>query len=493
MIRNGFCEVLACGGFAVAFILLFFAGEYLRRVRRWPPEVTRKFIHLVGCLIAMLFPVFLSFWSVLALCISFALLLLISQRINLLHAVNDVERSRDSMGGVAHPLAILGCFLWAGALHRMVFYEIAMLVLAISDSSAALTGTKYGQTKYQVEGNSRKSIEGSVVFSLTTFLIVEIMLLLCTDLTRIDCILVAVWVAILVTVFEAISLHGSDNLIIPLGTVFILWKNMSPSTPELIVQLAVLAITFIALAIMAFPYHKISILSGVFESGLVIYSAWGLLDLSWAIPVFAASWLLFRTDWFMRNPENKEDAPRVRTTFYYMIVPTVWFLSANLLWRLTEGGKPPLLDFSATIAEYLKGAPPKTLLFYPGFLVALVGQLFLSRQKVRADSGKPGSLPRRIADAVLLLAAFHLISLPIFWDPRFNDRGLPFHLDAWIDGGAFALLTVIVLAVLYRPLFGRLEALPRKWEPRLRMAFILLLSGFPVLAMFLRNGGKVFQ
>ena len=68
MIRDGFCEVLACGGFAVAFILLFFAGEYLRRVRRWPPEVTRKLIHLVGCLIAMLFPVFLSFWSVLALC-----------------------------------------------------------------------------------------------------------------------------------------------------------------------------------------------------------------------------------------------------------------------------------------------------------------------------------------------------------------------------------------------------------------------------------------
>ncbi len=70
-------EILGCAGFAAAFLLLFFIGEILRRVWRWNPEVTRKMIHLAGCLIAMLFPVFLrTVWSVLILSGAFAALLL---------------------------------------------------------------------------------------------------------------------------------------------------------------------------------------------------------------------------------------------------------------------------------------------------------------------------------------------------------------------------------------------------------------------------------
>ena len=34
-------EMLACAGFAVAFLALFAVGEVLRRVCRWNPEVTR--------------------------------------------------------------------------------------------------------------------------------------------------------------------------------------------------------------------------------------------------------------------------------------------------------------------------------------------------------------------------------------------------------------------------------------------------------------------
>ena len=210
---------------------------------------------------------------------------------------------RDSFGGITHPLAIFVCYFFADRLHSMVFYEIAMLVLAFSDSSAALTGMAYGRKKYLVEGDSRKSIEGSVIFCLITFFIVEIMLLLFTGLTRIDCILLALLIAVLVTLFEAISLHGTDNLFVPLGTVFILAKNISPSTAELLFQFEALALTFTAAAVLAYPYHKVT-RPGLVALGLSIYTAWGLVNFAWAIPMFCALFLFCRTDWIVPDPAD---------------------------------------------------------------------------------------------------------------------------------------------------------------------------------------------
>lgn len=454
-------EALGCAGFAAAFLLLFFIGEVLRRVHGWNPEVTRKLIHLAGCLIAMLFPAVLhSSWSVLFLSCSFAAILLAAPRFNMLHAVNDVERSTSSVGGVTHPLAIFICFFFAERLHMTVFYEIAMLVLAFSDSSAALTGMIYGRKKYLVEGDSRKSIEGSVIFFLCTFLIVEIMLLLFTGQTRIDCILLALLIAILVTLFEAISLHGTDNLFVPLGTVFILAKNMSPSTAELIFQFESLALSFAAAAVLAYPYRKIT-RPGLIAIGLCLYAAWGLLDFAWAVPVFAALFLICRTDWIIPEPANEEAAARVRLSFYLVVVPAIWILAANLTWKLTGS--------------------EVQLLFYPGYLAAIAGQLLLSRQKSRAAAGISDPFFRLTADAVLLWAGFQATGFFIF--------GMP-HAAEWAAGGGLALASVILIAALYRPVLQHRNDISVKWFPRIRLFLVLPLTALPNAAMFCLYGRK---
>ena len=457
-------EILACAGFTAAFLALFAAGEVLRRVCRWNPEVTRKTIHLAGCLIAMLFPVFLqTIWSVLVLSCGFALLLLVAPRFNLLHAVNDVERSSSSVGGVTHPLAIFICYFFAWRLHTMVFYEIAMLVLAFSDSSAALTGMAYGRRKYLVEGESRKSIEGSVIFFMCTFFIVEIMLLLFTALTRIDCILLALLIAVLVTHFEAISLHGTDNLFVPLGTVFILAKNMEPSTARIVFQFEALIATFAASAIVAYPYRKIT-RPGLVAVGLGIYTAWGLVGFAWAVPMLAALILVCRTDWILPEPVEEEDAHRVRTSFYLVVVPAIWLLAANLTWKLTGKDLEPL--------------------FYPGFLAAIAGQLLLSRQKSRVEAGFIDSFPRVLGDSVLLWAGLHATGFFVFGTA---------HVAEWGIAGALALAAVIVIAALYRPVLLRWDEASQKWFPRIRLFLVLSLTFWPNAAMFCIFGRRFLK
>ncbi len=455
----GLREALACAGFAAAFLLLFFAGEVLRRVCRWNPEATRKTVHLAGCLIAMLFPVFLrSAWSVLALTAAFALILLVAQRRHWLHAVNDVERF--SLGGVTHPLAIFVCFFFAKRLGMPVFYEIAMLVLAFSDSSAALGGMVYGRSQYRVEGESRKSLEGSAIFFLSTFLVVEIVLLLATALPRLDCILLALLIAVLVTLFEAISLCGTDNLFVPLGTIFLLAKNTEPSTAELVFQFGALAASFAAAALVAHPYRKLS-RPGLVAVGLGIYAAWGLLDFSWALPMLAALGLVCRTDWVLPEPGDGEDAARVRIAFYLVLVPALWILAANLAWKLSGRDVQPL--------------------FYPGFLASIAVQLLLSRWKHRSAAGIRDAVPRLLADAVLAWAGLHAAGFFVFGAAR---------LAEWAAGGGLALAAVLSIAALYRPLLHRWEEASEVWFPRIRLFFLLPLTVLANAAMFFACGRR---
>jgi len=108
-------------------------------------------------------------------------------------------------------------------------YVICVLVLTTADALAALVGSRWGRLRYEVDHNS-KSVEGSAVFLVATFLAVLIPLLLWP--TPIDplkqstplvtCLLTALLIAVPTTGLEAISQHGRDNLWVPLGALLIL-------------------------------------------------------------------------------------------------------------------------------------------------------------------------------------------------------------------------------------------------------------------------------
>jgi dolichol kinase len=276
-------ELARAAAVALAFGALFTAAELWRRRFGPPVEWTRKLVHVGGGVVSGTFPwLFASAWTVLALALFAAGTLALGRRAGLLRSVTGVERR--SQGELWFPVGVF--LLFALARHQPVFFLVALGVLVFADSAAALIGRSYGRLGYSV-GEDRKSIEGSVVFLLVTFLAAHLTLLLGTSLDRAVCVLVAAQLALLATCVEAISRHGNDNLVVPLGTYYLLLKMTPHAAPELqlqlLAQLGLLALT----GTIAWRTHFLTF-SGAVAAHLVLYAAFSLGGPAWTLAPLGA-------------------------------------------------------------------------------------------------------------------------------------------------------------------------------------------------------------
>ena len=318
-------ELIRAAGVGAAFLAVFGAAELWKRWGNPPVEWTRKAVHVGGGVIVMLFPwIFRSHWSVLALGAAFGLIIGVTRRFGWLGSVHGVERTSE--GGLWYPLAVYLLFLIGS--HRPVFYLISVLALVLSDALAALVGTTYGRTTYRVEGD-RRSVEGSVVFLFVTFVGVHLPLLLLTDTPRAASVLIAVQIALLVTLLEAISLRGNDNLVVPLATYFFLVKMTSRSAEWMAVQLASQLAIFGSLIVLVWRRRLLSA-SGTAAASLFFYGAWSLGGPEWVVAPAAAlgvfAWIYKR-----RPPVSAEPDARyqVLAVFYTTVVAVCLFALNN--------------------------------------------------------------------------------------------------------------------------------------------------------------------
>jgi dolichol kinase len=109
-------------------------------------------------------------------------------------------------------------------------YVIAagVLPMAYGDASAAIIGEKYGKRQYHVF--TKKSLEGSAAMFLVSFLSVEASLLFFSTLYSLPLFtlsVVALVVALVTTLAEALSPLGFDNITVPLlgASVFLLFSG----------------------------------------------------------------------------------------------------------------------------------------------------------------------------------------------------------------------------------------------------------------------------
>jgi phytol kinase len=319
---------------AVAFLGILAAAEVWKRFAHPPVEWTRKLVHVAGGVVSGTFPwLFSTHWTVLFLGASTLGLLALGKRIGALGSVTGVQRR--SVGELLFPGSVY--LLFVIARHQPVFYVIALSALVFSDTAAALLGTAYGRHTYTVVSD-RKSIEGSVAFLLVTFLAVHLLLLLGTDIERAACVLVAAQLALLVTAFEAISMGGNDNLIVPLMTYYLLVK-LTPEPWEgiaiqLLAQLALLA----GMILLSFRTGFLT-LAGAIAAHLTLYAAFSLGGPGWTVaPVLTLAGILV----FYRIAPPSADAagPRheVRQVFYVSIVPILLLFLDNSFATLVEPG-----------------------------------------------------------------------------------------------------------------------------------------------------------
>lgn len=200
---------------AVSFLALFGAAELLYHKLKVKVELTRKLVHVGTGLITLLFPVMLSsHWFALLLCSSFAVILIASLKFDLLKSINAIER--ESVGSIAYPVSVYGCYLAFDHFnHQHIYFYLPILILAICDPVAALTGKKWPIGKYKV-GKDNKTMMGSGMFFLTALTL--ILILSAFTGTEEVTIKTFVWAGIIAfnsAVTEALSRRGYDNITIP--------------------------------------------------------------------------------------------------------------------------------------------------------------------------------------------------------------------------------------------------------------------------------------
>lgn len=234
---------------SVAILLgLMATVKRLAALRDISAEVQRKLVHMGTGLYALTLPwLFTDDWPVFML-IGLTLIVMSILRMpafakgGIGETLHGVER--QSYGDLLLALAVGTVFLLADG--RAILYVLPIATLTLADAAAALTGSRYGRKFFTVE-DGQKSIEGSTAFFMISLVIAMVCLLLLTDVSRQNVILLAVMVAAFGTLVEADSWRGFDNFFLPAGLLIFLESHMNS------------------------PWHDLVVLMGVFFGAIMIF------------------------------------------------------------------------------------------------------------------------------------------------------------------------------------------------------------------------------
>ncbi|MEX5727171.1 phytol kinase [Rhodovulum iodosum] len=218
------------------FALLFALGRIGRR-RGWPPELSRKTMHMATGLGALALPFVLridwAFYAILGIALAGLGLLRLPRLRAMGGALHGVARA--SYGEMFFVLSIGLLHLFAGG--QPVLYVLPLAILTLGDAAAALVGGVYGRRMFRVEEGA-KSIEGSVVFFLVSANLAMICLLLLTDIARENVILIGLMAALFGALVEADSWRGFDNLFLPIGLMIFLTTALAAPAADIAARMA---------------------------------------------------------------------------------------------------------------------------------------------------------------------------------------------------------------------------------------------------------------
>lgn len=205
--------------FLALIVALLGLSQIAGRKLGWPPETTRKLVHLlVGTLVIMVPFLFNSNHPPTVLAAIFVAVNGIALREKRLIAMHGTRR--QTYGTVYFPLAFLIlCLFWWD---RQITLVISLLLLTFADTAAATVGERAKSAERFVAWSDVKSVQGSITMFLVSVLLVGgglPLLYRAADLGPLEMELLiplALFVAALSTIAEALSHAGSDNMSVPL-------------------------------------------------------------------------------------------------------------------------------------------------------------------------------------------------------------------------------------------------------------------------------------
>lgn len=311
-------------GIALVAVLLAVAvgiAATLRRLNLVNGEIARKSVHVQLGLIVAAFPwLFTERWPVWVLA---------GMAVVALAGVRWLPRLRASVGGSLHDVDRLSwgefCFPIAAAVAWSLMpgdwirFSLPILVLAVSDAVAALVGTWYGRMHYTTAGG-RKSWEGSLGFAAATFMVVHVPLLLATPIGRADSLLIAINMALLLMLVEALAWEGFDNLFIPIAGLLLIDECYGLPLPELIESTVVM--TGLALGVWWWRRHTTLDDAAVLACAVLGFVSWSAGGWLWLL----APTVLFVLYTALFPPRDGEREHRALIPLTIALPGLVWLL-----------------------------------------------------------------------------------------------------------------------------------------------------------------------
>jgi phytol kinase len=377
------------------------------------PEIVRKLLHVIMGLSTLTLPwVFHETWPAIVLgVVAFTTLFILKRsklRKNLGQVLHSVDR--DSNGDLYFPISIAAVFVMSNG--SPLLFCLPILVLTLADATAALIGLRYGVSRYQTT-EGKKSIEGSAAFFAVTFLSSLLVLLMFTDVGRVDSVLIALLLGSLVMMLEAIAWLGLDNLFIPLGGFLLLQTYLTMTTAALTFNLIV--IVFFLVLILVSRQRTEMDPSAVMAAILTIFLIWATGGWLWLIApliVFAGyKWLLPKG---LEGLTKTDGAPRKHNAHAIVSVAT-----PGLLWLLLSE------SFNITSGLPTSQAP---IFIFPYTLTFAVYLAMIGLSRVRYE-GKTNDTPLIIRSVLL---GWALLFLPFLFLQGFSLKALGFSLAAII-------------------------------------------------------------
>lgn len=201
-------------GIVVSYVFIAIVIVGAKFFEKAGKEASRKFIHIALAnwwFIAMYFFDNVILLSIVPL--SFVVINYISYKKNLISVMERDEEEKDGLGTVYYALALLIlCIYTFGIIKRPEIGLCSVLIMGYGDGMAAIIGKSVKSYKYKI-GTTTKSLAGSATMLFITFVISAILLYV----TNVDLwMLKAIIVALVLTIVEAVSVKGTDNITVPL-------------------------------------------------------------------------------------------------------------------------------------------------------------------------------------------------------------------------------------------------------------------------------------
>jgi phytol kinase len=204
--------------------LLIIIAEILHRKFKLKPELSRKFLHVSGGMLCLLFPfIFTSHWWILVLAAVAFIILFITYYKKQLPSVHQTKRF--SVGSILFPIPVYLCFLVAEKTGNNIFFYLPVSLLAISDTAAEIGGNLWGHHSRQFF-NGQKTMAGLLSFFITALAVCFICINSTADLSNTELIKLTVLISVCTAIAETITLYGWDNLSVPVTAILILFYFM---------------------------------------------------------------------------------------------------------------------------------------------------------------------------------------------------------------------------------------------------------------------------